>query len=467
MASKRITQETFDNAVKENIEDFEMEPEEALEDAVKQFETQGIDLSNIIKCLNLGDGSGGVETKHAVVMAIDKLNELLQGDDNDTLISENLKKFKSECDLDFARRSLAATSQAYVTLYKLYEKYKNNADMLLHVVVALAAFLNGQPDIIDKVGIGVLLQLLQQYMEFAHLTTALLKTIRITCIMHETNRQSYVKQNLIPLVIQVLEKHRCDASVVRESCQTLRILTVDDDVRVPFGHAHDHAKMIVEEGALKTILATMQEHTNDKVTMSELCASLSRLAVRNDICQEIVDLGGLKLVLKILVENNDHKTIVKQVFGVLKAIAGNDNVKIAIVNSGGISALLNAMNQNQGQPQVCENGCAAIAAISLRNPANCRVVIQSGGAPIIVQVMKIHRDVETVQKQGCMAVRNIIARSREYCDQFLELGVEAVINEARTRHSGLEDEAKAALRDLGCKVELKELWKGVNTPLRQ
>lgn len=41
MASKHITQETFDAAVLENIEEFEMGPEEAVKEAVEQFESQG------------------------------------------------------------------------------------------------------------------------------------------------------------------------------------------------------------------------------------------------------------------------------------------------------------------------------------------------------------------------------------------------------------------------------------------
>lgn len=41
MASKRITQETFDAAVRENIEEFEMGAEEAIREAVEQFESQG------------------------------------------------------------------------------------------------------------------------------------------------------------------------------------------------------------------------------------------------------------------------------------------------------------------------------------------------------------------------------------------------------------------------------------------
>lgn len=41
MAKRRITQETFDAAVKENMEEFEMDPDEALREAVEQFESQG------------------------------------------------------------------------------------------------------------------------------------------------------------------------------------------------------------------------------------------------------------------------------------------------------------------------------------------------------------------------------------------------------------------------------------------
>lgn len=41
MASKRVTQETFDEVVQENITEFDMDPEEAVREAVEQFESQG------------------------------------------------------------------------------------------------------------------------------------------------------------------------------------------------------------------------------------------------------------------------------------------------------------------------------------------------------------------------------------------------------------------------------------------
>jgi hypothetical protein len=44
---RRITQEAFDAAVAENVEEFGMELEEALAEAVAGLQLQGVDLSNV------------------------------------------------------------------------------------------------------------------------------------------------------------------------------------------------------------------------------------------------------------------------------------------------------------------------------------------------------------------------------------------------------------------------------------
>ena len=51
----RVSQEAFDVVVQENIEEFGMEKEEAIEDAVKTFSMQGADIS--------GDVSGRAAPK--------------------------------------------------------------------------------------------------------------------------------------------------------------------------------------------------------------------------------------------------------------------------------------------------------------------------------------------------------------------------------------------------------------------
>jgi len=49
--AKQVTQETFDAAVLENIELLEMNPEDALQEAVQQFEAQVLILFHSVQCL--------------------------------------------------------------------------------------------------------------------------------------------------------------------------------------------------------------------------------------------------------------------------------------------------------------------------------------------------------------------------------------------------------------------------------
>lgn len=53
--AKVISQETFDDVVKENIIEFSMDASEAKEETIKQFEAQGINLANIIALFVISD----------------------------------------------------------------------------------------------------------------------------------------------------------------------------------------------------------------------------------------------------------------------------------------------------------------------------------------------------------------------------------------------------------------------------
>lgn len=56
--AKVISQETFDEVVKENIVDFSMSTDEAKKETIEQFEAQGINLANIIKDLSINEETG-------------------------------------------------------------------------------------------------------------------------------------------------------------------------------------------------------------------------------------------------------------------------------------------------------------------------------------------------------------------------------------------------------------------------
>lgn len=53
-------------------------------------------------------------------------------------------------------------------------------------------------------------------------------------------------------------------------------------------------------------------HLGNTSVLSELCATLSRLAVRNEFCQDICDMGGLKLMMTLLADSYESAVTYKK-----------------------------------------------------------------------------------------------------------------------------------------------------------
>ncbi|NXD14217.1 ARMC6 protein, partial [Nothocercus nigrocapillus] len=467
MGSKQIAQETFDDAVQENITEFEMDPEEAVREAVQQFEAQGVDLSNIVKAVRQSTSENGREQKHEILLILDALRRSV-ADSNLAEMAEQLGLFMELCKEQLAFRYLAAQHGAYSVVLPAFQLASGDRNLTLKVFYALSAVLDGQPDLLDSAGQDLLLQTLKEQAEDAEMVLAVMRCVRHACLKHEQNRQDLVKGGVLPLLTGAIVQHGASAEVVRVASSALRIMTFDDDIRVPFGHAHDHAKMIVlENNGLKVLIEAAKAFTDNSSVLSELCATLSRLSVRNEFCQEIVDLGGLNFMVSLLADCIDHPDVVKQVLSAIRAVAGNDDVKDAVVNAGGTDLIVLAISHHLANPQICEQGCAALCMLALRKPENCNIIMEGGGALAALQAMKTHPKEVAVQKQACMLIRNLVSRSRDFSRPILEMGAENLITEARATHKDCDDVAKAALRDLGCKVELRELWTGQQGSLAQ
>lgn len=236
--------------------------------------------------------------------ALDKIRTSLKDDETESLL-EGLRDLSLECDKSESNRKFAASKDALNLLFSSCNhcyllKNKNSLSVSLD---ALCSFLHGQGDLADAKLIEFLANCLKELKEEI-LVERLVRSIRVACIKSESNRQTFVASDVIPCLVTTLRDFRQSALIVKETCMTLRVFTFDDDMSVAFGKAHEHAKLIVAENAFAVILDIMGTCLDVEMA-SELCVTLSRLAVRNEYCKDIVDLGGLKMVLKLL---QDHTT---------------------------------------------------------------------------------------------------------------------------------------------------------------
>ena len=111
-------------------------------------------------------------------------------------------------------------------------------------------------------------------------------------------------------------------------------------------------------------------------------------------------------------------------------------------------------------------GLACISALTLKSPSNAGVFYDCGAVPIIIDAIKAHPLSLNVFQQASWAVRNMSVRNKQESREFIAYGIEDLFKNALKIHGEkLESDAKAALRDLGLKVELKEIWTGKGVSL--
>lgn len=266
--SKKVSQEYFDSVVNENINDFGMSEQEAIDDAINQFKSQGVDLSIICKHSS--------DEKSLLLNSFRKLNDIIPKLDekcdaqvrNSAIECLNIAKEKFNKDLSF--RCLATAMKPEPNAYSIFMSYLENLkppnhtetglenDLLIESFLnAFQCYLNQQSDILDSNGLRMLIRLtssedndssgISGFGSHSSILNSLLKCINTSCKMSESNRQFFVENGLCENLMKIFYKHKTNDLIIIEACQLIRSLLLDDDIRVEFSKSHEHAKYIASQ----------------------------------------------------------------------------------------------------------------------------------------------------------------------------------------------------------------------------
>ena len=279
---KVITQETFDAVVKENVEEFDMEMAEAVQDAREQFEKQGINLGNIV-----------ISEKGSQVV-VDAVQDLFKDLSSEEIV-KRLKPIQECCTEDLAQRVLATNNGAYSILIKLAKSH-TALDVQVEIMKTLKSVMNGNPDMLEAQGIDAINNILREHQD-DELGRETLKLVHIVATKCEENRVSLIQSGLLSHLGACVSSPETTILVAR----VWIALVQDDDVRVPFGKAHENAREIVENhNALKLLTKSLNDVQSNLKALEYCLSAIKSLAVRNEYCQEVVDEGGLNHIKTIL-----------------------------------------------------------------------------------------------------------------------------------------------------------------------
>lgn len=104
--AKKISQDTFDNVVKENIIDFELDADQAQKETIDQFKAQGVDLTNIIINFRYNGNTG----RPILYEAVEQLCAFQRNNSNDDDLVDLLSTLTDECQTSVAHRIVSKCS---------------------------------------------------------------------------------------------------------------------------------------------------------------------------------------------------------------------------------------------------------------------------------------------------------------------------------------------------------------------
>ncbi|XP_071747821.1 armadillo repeat-containing protein 6 isoform X2 [Lepeophtheirus salmonis] len=372
---KVISQDTFDAVVAENMDEFDMSKSEAIEEAKEQFLSQGVDLSNIV----IFEGEGN-ELKEMIESL-----ESLQLDFDDEKAKSQVLTFKSFLDKGLAEKTLATSCGGYNALVQLLSNASSSKEKILH---AMTSLVDGNPDPLTEEGLESVKQAI--HTGDTAIRKAGLDFLLNVCVRHEYNRQNVIRSG----ILNEAGKFFNDAPI--EVARLWQALVQDDDVRVPYGKAHDNARQIVEDYDALTLLNNKLKDLTEPKDISLLLCCLSSLSVRNEYCKKVADDGGLNIILKVLVDPDQDKNVIKESLKLVKTLAGNDDVKRDIGNTKGIPFIVNSISKNLKNKSICQVGCDSLTALSLRSPENAKQIVDCGGDGVIIEIMKAHKSIAEI-----------------------------------------------------------------------
>lgn len=462
---KKISQEAFEEVVKENMDDFGMEPAEALEDAIHSFTLQGVDLSGIITCV---PGESSVQD-NPVVKSLQDLKLLFSNQhadaefadvDVDVQLHQSLLKLAHLCDPNsidsessISNAAIASRNGGVELLTSICAKLSSirNEDLILASLTTLSSLLrdvqSGQT--FHKCGgPPIIISIFNNHTHNPHLLNACFSIIAASATSNEILKESFITLKVDELILNSLKAG--NHAFIPSLYDAIRILVTPDDFRVAASQVYGYARQFAKLGIPESLVDSLLEGLTSPTLISST-AALKALVVNDEICRSIADKGGIDAVLQCIDDSGEqlNKSVARSCCSLLCKLAGSDFNKSVIVEKGGLDRLIKLTARFADEPSVIQEVMYVISVLSLRSPDHASHAIEAGAGDLAIQAMQKFPSAQQLQRNACLMIRNLVVRNPENRKILLDNGIEKIIRKSKISHETCKAAATDALRDLG------------------
>uniref|UniRef100_A0A6U6BGZ6 Armadillo repeat-containing protein 6 n=2 Tax=Guillardia theta TaxID=55529 RepID=A0A6U6BGZ6_GUITH len=457
---KRIAQDTFNAVVKENMDDFGMSREEAVEDAIKQFEMQGVDLSNIattLSCVDQDEVPLVVLTREYT----DKVNNTEQQGAHEVL-TKVLKLLRSSSDANESK-TIAGNAGLLQSIFTALAADDLLEDQAMTMFDCLAFLIQGHPTNQEKLkeprdivhgwkceGMDAVMGAMRRMPGRADVQLKGLKLCTLGAQKCEPIKAAIVDRGGLEMLKGALQDLSESAALMAEVGSCIHALATADDLTSIASKAFDTARDVYKQEMLPLIYQAFRKHREDVEVVQELVYALKAVSIQEDIVKSVLEEGGVELIKDGMRQHMQHANLVSRCLLFFANLAENDKAKTELCQGDALPLMIEALHLHARNAFAVRCGFAAFASMALRMPENTERIIEHGGDKLLLEGMRTHPKFPEVNRYAMIAIRNIVVRRPEFVPLFLEEGAEELIRRARDTHLKCADAAFDCLRDLGC-----------------
>ena len=447
-----ISQEAFDDMVRENMEDLGMDPDEALADAVDALTLQGANLSGIIRRV---PGDAAAEEVNPVMRLLDELKASSSGrsgEDLDRLVSL-LDELLELCSGEGAENAAVAArnggvealvalcASAGVTQEGLLASGLKALSSLIRDVGSTEKFRQSQ-------GPKIVMDILKGALENSDILDGGFSVMAAASAGNEVVKDAFMDLKVDELILEVMRNK--SNSKVQSVYDAIRVLLTPDDNRVVASQVYGYSRKFAEIGVAEVLVIALREQVAPS-SLPSACAALKAIAVNEEICRSISENGGIDVLLKCIDEAGvqKNKVIAKSCCSLLSKLAGSDANKANIIQQDGFDKFLKLASRFSEDPSVIQEVMSIVQVLTLRSPDHAARAVALGYGTLAIQTMQKFPSSALTQKQACLMIRNLVVRNPENRTILLNEGVEKLIRKAKAIHGSCKAAATDALRDLG------------------
>ncbi|KAF7143772.1 hypothetical protein RHSIM_Rhsim05G0080700 [Rhododendron simsii] len=459
-----ISQQAFDEMVKENIDDLQMDPTEALQDAIETLTLQGVDLSGIVTC-----------KEDPVIRSLDRLKQLdsdwteriADRKDVDEVV-DLLDELTELCLMEGSGNAAIGTRNGGIELVcSVCSNHRGGSDRVLGSgLKALASLIHDvqSGDMFQRSGgPKMVMAILSDSSQSSNILNGGFSVVAAAATGNEIVKESFMELKIDELMFQILRTR--DKGSIHSLYDAIRVLLTPDDNRVVYGYARRFAKI----GIAEVLVDSLKEGLNSPSLVSATI-TLKAVAVNDEICRSIAESGGVDALLQCIDDSGEqgNENVARVCCSLLCKLAGSDANKSAIVQKGGMDRLIKLAARFSDDPSVLQEVMSIIAVLSLRSPDNAARAIEAGAGDLAIQAMQSFPGAHQMQRNACLMIRNLAVRNPEnrqaaffrhfglfpswniwWITILLNNGIEKFIRKARENHESCNSAATDALRDLG------------------